>query len=180
MNAADVDVALGAAFVAQRLAELALAARNRRRLLARGAVEVGASHYPAMVALHAGWLAGCVLEGEYSGPLARVAPWIALAVVGQVLRYAAIAALGARWTTRVVVLPGAPPIRRGVFRLLRHPNYLGVALELFAVPMIVDAPWTATVATALNAILLRRVRIPCEERALASAAAGDAPAAMER
>jgi methyltransferase len=161
--------ALVLAVAAARLAELRLASRNRRWLLARGAVEAGAGHYPAMVALHAVWLAACpaevwLLRRPLVPPLA--AAMLVLLAGAMALRYWVIRTLGDRWTTRILVLPGAPRIESGPFRHLRHPNYLAVALEILALPLVHTAWFTAAVSTAANAALMA-VRIPAEERALA-------------
>jgi methyltransferase len=86
-------------------------------------------------------------------------------VIGQSLRYAAIRTLGRRWTVRIVTLPDAPLVRSGIYRYLRHPNYLGVALEIAAVPLLHTAYLTAILFTLANACLLA-VRIRAEERAL--------------
>jgi methyltransferase len=157
--------------VVERLVELVVSARNARRQLAAGAVEAGRGHYPAMVLFHAGFLVACALE-----PLLWPRPWpaaAALAALGaallaQGLRWWAVASLRGRWTTRVVVLPGAPPETGGPYRLLAHPNYLAVVVELLAVPLIGGAVLTAAAATLGNAALLA-VRIPAEERALGEA-----------
>jgi len=155
--------------VAQRLAELRLANRNERWIRAQGGEEHAPEHYPLFFLLHGGWLLGWVAEAWLRGP--ELAPawaaWAALFLGAQVLRYWTIRTLGRRWTTRILTLPDRPPIRTGPFRLLRHPNYLAVAVELLAVPMILGAWVTALVATILNAALLLGVRIPAEERALA-------------
>ena len=166
--------ALVAAVAAARLAELGMANRNRRRLLARGAVEAGAGHYPAMVALHTAWLAACpaevwLLRRPLVPPLA--AAMLALLAGSMALRYWVIRTLGGRWTTRILVLPGAPRIDSGPFRRLRHPNYLAVALEILALPLVHTAWITASIFTAANAALMA-VRIPAEERALAAAGTG--------
>lgn len=163
--------ALVLAVAAARLAELRLASRNRRRLLARGAVEAGAGHYPVMVALHAAWLAACpaevwLLRRPLVPPLA--AAMLVLLAGAMALRYWVIRTLGDRWTTRILVLPDAPRIESGPFRHLRHPNYLAVALEVLALPLVHTAWITAAVSTAANAALMA-VRIPAEERALAAA-----------
>ena len=154
--------------VAQRLAELALARRNRRWMLERGAVEVGQGHYPALVALHALFYAALIGERLWLGavwnpwwPL-----WLAVIAAAQVVRVWAIASLGRRWNTRILVLPGAPLVDRGPYRFLRHPNYLVVAVEIAAIPILAGAYRTAIVFSAANAILLA-VRIREEERALA-------------
>lgn len=158
--AAEILVAL---ILCQRLVELVWAGRNTRRLRAQGAVEHGAAHYPAIVGLHALWLA----------VVAALAPgvtigwgWVAGYALLQILRLWTIATLGPRWTTRVLVQPGSVPVRRGPFRVLRHPNYAIVACELALVPLALGAPLVALAFTVLNALAMA-VRIPCENRALA-------------
>ncbi len=148
----------------QRLCELWLARRHERRLRARGAVEFGAGHYPVMVALHAGWFAALAL----AIPLDRPGdPLLLLAYLAlQPLRYWAIAALGERWTTRILVLPGRAPVRRGPYRWLRHPNYLVVALEIPLLPAAFGA-WDLALAFGAANLLLLGWRIRIEERALA-------------
>jgi methyltransferase len=165
---------LVALVAAVRLAELRLAGRNYRNLLARGGVEAGAGHYPWMVALHVAWLAGSILEvwllGRPFRPgLAAVALVLLAGSMG--LRWWVIATLGERWTTRVVCLPGAPPVAGGPYRWLRHPNYLAVVVEIAALPLVHGAWITALAASLADAALLR-VRIAAEERALAAAGGG--------
>jgi methyltransferase len=156
----------------QRLAELALARRNRRLLLAQGAREYGARHYPLFVILHTVWLAGWLIEGFVRGgaPAALWPLWLGLFLAAQGLRYWCIATLGFRWNTRILVLPGVPPIRRGPYRLLRHPNYLAVTVEIVCGPLIFGAWATALVAGVADAWLLLAVRIPAEEEALSGSA----------
>jgi methyltransferase len=95
--------------------------------------------------------------------------WLLLFAAAQGLRYAAIVALGQRWNTRVFVLPDMPPVRTGPYRWLRHPNYVAVAIEFVAGPMIFGAWRTAAVISMLNAAVLA-VRIRCENDALQRAA----------
>ncbi len=157
--------------VLERAVELVLSDRNARRALAAGGVEAGRGHYPAMVLFHAAVLAACAVEpilAPRTWPLWGSLLALAAALLAQGLRWWAVATLGARWSTRIVVLPGATPITGGPYRFLRHPNYLAVLLELAAVPLIGGALYTALAATAGNAILLA-VRIPAEERALGAA-----------
>lgn len=146
----------------QRLLELKLSRRNERRLRARGAVERGRDHYPLMVALHALWLVSTAAEGHRRKP-GRSALAAFLAV--QPLRYWAIAALGENWNTRILVVPGERLIRRGPYRYIKHPNYLVVATEVLAFPLVFGARKTALVFSILNAALLAD-RISEEERAL--------------
>lgn len=152
------------AFVtAQRLTELMLARRNTARLKAEGAIEFGAAHYPFMVALHAAWLFALAWLG-YGRPVSPV--WLAVFFLLQAGRAWVIASLGRRWTTRVLVLPGAPPVARGPYRWLRHPNYLIVALEIAVVPMALGLPGVALAFSLANTALLT-LRIRVEIRALA-------------
>ena len=151
--------------------ELLVAERHRRRLLARGAVEAGAGHYPWMVALHATWLVAAPAEVWLLGrPFlpALAFPMLALFLLATALRWWVIAILGDRWTTRILVPPGEPLVTGGPYRFFRHPNYLAVVVELAALPLVHTAWLTALLASAANAALLA-VRITVEERALAGA-----------
>jgi len=152
---------------AQRLGELAVSRRNEAELRARGAVEVGAGHYPVMVALHTLFLVSCVAEvWLLRRPLvpALAAGALAVLLAASALRAWTLATLGGRWTTRVLVLPDEEPVKAGPFRYLRHPNYLAVVLELAALPLVHTAWGTALAFSAADAVLLR-VRIRAEERA---------------
>ncbi|HEX9290023.1 MAG TPA: isoprenylcysteine carboxylmethyltransferase family protein [Anaeromyxobacteraceae bacterium] len=155
------------ALALERGAELVVSSRHARRLLARGGVEVGRGHYRPMVLFHAAFLVACAAEAAaHPAP----APPAALAAVGgallaQGLRWWAIATLGERWCTRVIVLRGAAPVTGGPYRFLRHPNYLAVVLEIACVPLAFGAWRTALAFSAGNAILLA-VRIRAEEGAL--------------
>ena len=148
---------------AQRLGELWLAERNTRRLLARGAHEVGRGHYPFMVAVHAGWLIVLWLLGP--GPPLHIVPLVIYLLL-QAGRVWVIATLGERWTTRIIVLPGEPLVRRGPYRWLAHPNYLIVVAEIAVLPLVFGLPVVAAFFSALNAIVLW-VRIREENQALA-------------
>jgi len=141
-----------------RLLELAIAGRNTRQLMAAGGIEAGQGHYPMIVALHLAWFASLLLFV----PAARVPswPWLAFFLLLQPLRVWIIASLGRFWTTRVVSLPGAPLIRKGPFRYIRHPNYLIVELELISLPLAFGAPLVALVFGLANALIIAwRIRI---------------------
>ena len=147
---------------AQRLVELGHARRNERAARARGAVERGARHYPVIVALHAGWLLSTLLEARRATTVRR-APLIVL-VAAQALRYWAMRALGPQWTTRVLVDPTSRPVTAGPYRFLAHPNYLAVATEIAAFPLVFGATRTARWFSVLDsAVLCHRIRV--EERA---------------
>lgn len=159
------------AVAAGRLVELRIAERHRRALLARGGFEASPEHYRWMVLLHTAFLFSCPLEvwlldrPFLPGLAVSMLALLALAVA---LRWWVIATLGERWTTRIVCLPGEPPVAGGPYRFLRHPNYLAVIAEIAALPLAHTAWLTAAVFSLLNGWLLR-VRIRAEERALSSA-----------
>ncbi|MFQ6856192.1 isoprenylcysteine carboxyl methyltransferase family protein [Streptomyces sp. 35M1] len=166
------------AVAAERLAELVVARRNTRWSFARGGVESGREHYPVMVALHTALLAGCLAEVHLADrPFPPVLGWVMVAAVmaAQALRWWCIRALGPRWNTRVIVVPGLPRVTGGPYRWLSHPNYVAVAAEGLALPLVHGAWVTALVFTALNAALMV-VRIRCEDGALARLPALDARA----
>jgi len=158
---------------AQRLLEMRLSTRHERALVARGATVHAERQLPAVVALHAGWLVASAAEGtarlgDRPAPLGRVVLGLAGLAVGHGLRLASMRTLGPRWTASVVTLPGEPRVTDGVFRWGRHPNYLGVAVEIVALPAVAGAWRTAAVASALNAVFLR-ARMRAEDRALDAA-----------
>ncbi len=150
---------------AQRFAELVLSQRNGKRLLARGGHEVGAGHYPLMVGVHVLWLAALAGWAMLAPPRLSVPLIIAYGLV-QVLRVWVMASLGPYWTTRIITVPGAPLVRTGPYRFLRHPNYAVVTLELAILPLAFGAWPIAAVFTLLNALALW-VRIGAENAALA-------------
>jgi methyltransferase len=149
----------------QRLGELVLARRNTAALLAKGAREVAPEHYPVMVALHAGWIIGLWLTAP-GRPVALF--WFLVFMALQVLRLWVLATLKGRWTTRIIILPGAPLVRSGPYRFLRHPNYAIVVGEIAALPLAFGLPLYAIVFSLLNALILH-VRLKAENAALKSA-----------
>ncbi|WP_456844635.1 isoprenylcysteine carboxyl methyltransferase family protein [Cellulomonas sp. P5_C6] len=158
----------------ERLAELVVSQRHVHWAFAHGGVETGQRHYPPMVALHTGLLVACVVEVHVADrPFLPVLGWTALAfvVAANALRWWCIATLGDQWSTRVIVVPGAALVRRGPYRWLSHPNYVAVAVEGAALPLVHTAWVTAVAFTLLNAVLLLGFRIPTEERALRSVGA---------
>jgi methyltransferase len=147
----------------QRLGELVIARHNTNALLARGAIEIGAGHYPLLVATHAAWLAALWTFGP-----AQPVNLIALAGFAalQFGRGWILATLGSRWTTRIIVLPGEPLVASGPYRYFAHPNYAVVVLEIALLPLALQLPWLALIFTVLNAAVLA-IRIRVESRALA-------------
>lgn len=158
-------IALLGFVTAERLAELFLAKHNTVQLLGRGAVEFAPGHYPLIVALHAAWLGGLWFLA-WDRPIQWV--WLALFAALQVLRIWVLVTLGERWTTRVIVLPGAPLVRSGPYRFLTHPNYAVVVGEIAVLPLVFGLPWYALAFSILNGIVLS-IRIAAESAALRGA-----------
>jgi methyltransferase len=146
----------------QRLAELVVARRNTRLLLQRGAFEVAPGHYPLIVAVHAGWLAAL----WWLAP-GKTISWLLIALFAllQAGRLWVLATLGQRWTTRIIILPGAPLVTTGPFRLLRHPNYAVVVAEIAVLPLAFGLWQVALLFSLLNAAVLA-IRIRTENAAL--------------
>ena len=146
----------------QRLGELALSRHNTKRLLAIGAYESDRGHYPLIVALHVAWLGSLWVFGH--GAELNLW-WLTTFAILQILRVWIIATLGVRWTTRIIILPGAPVIATGPYRWLRHPNYTVVAAEIAVLPLAFELPHLAVAFSILNACILA-VRIRAEDKAL--------------
>jgi methyltransferase len=173
MDSQVLYLALVAAVALERVAELVVSQRNLRWAREAGGTEHGRGHYPAMVALHVGLLAGCVAEVVLlDRPFLPAVGWpmVLLVAAAQSLRWWCIATLGRQWNTRVVVVPGMPLVHGGPYRWLRHPNYVAVVVEGAALPLVHGAWLTAATFTVVNAAVLT-VRIRCEDRALAGAGA---------
>ncbi|MEU3502056.1 isoprenylcysteine carboxylmethyltransferase family protein [Streptomyces hundungensis] len=159
------------AVAAERVAELVVARRNATWTLARAGVEHGRGHYPVMVVLHTGLLVCCLAEPALADrPFVPALGWpmLALALLAQALRWWCITTLGPYWNTRVIVIPDTRLVATGPYRFLRHPNYVAVVVEIFALPLVHTAWLTAATFTAANALLLA-VRIRCENSALSAA-----------
>jgi len=146
----------------QRLGELWLSNRNTRRLLAKGAREHSPAHYPLIVAVHLLWL----VTLWWLAPTRPVDGfWLAFFVAIEIFRIWVLATLGPRWTTRIIVLPGAPLVRRGPYRFVNHPNYLVVVLEIAVLPLVFGLWQVAVIFSLLNAAVLT-IRIRAEDRTL--------------
>lgn len=156
----------------ERVAELAVSKRHAAWAFARGGVEYGRSHYPAMAVIHTVLLVACVTEVAVADrPFVPWLGWPMLALVAgtQALRWWCVRTLGRQWNVRVIVVPGMPLVSSGPYRWLRHPNYVAVTVEVAALPLVHSAWITAIVFSVANAVLLLMFRLPAEERALAGA-----------
>ena len=153
------------AVAVQRIAELVVARRNTARLLTEGGTEIGRGHYLPIVLLHFSWLVVIFVRVPPDAPANY---WlIAAFLLLQLARVWVIVSLGRYWTTRVITLPNAPLVKRGPYRWLRHPNYVIVALELAVLPLAFF-DWIVAVAFSVGNGVLMAIRIPAENRALAS------------
>lgn len=156
---------------AERITELVVSRRNAAWSFARGGVETGRAQMPWMIALHTALLLGCIAEVVLLGrpflPALGV-PMLVVALLCQAARFRLIAVLGRQWNTRIIVVPGMPRVRRAPYSWawLPHPNYLVVAIEGIALPLVHSAWMTAVAFTLLNTMLLLGFRIPAEDRAL--------------
>jgi methyltransferase len=153
------------------LVEARRAAANERVQLARGGVEPPDDVYAAMKIAYPALFLAMILEGALRGGSSH--PWLdaglACFAAAKALKWWAIVTLGPAWTFRVIVVPGAPLVRGGPYRFLRHPNYVGVVLELLGAALMTGAAVSGAASFVLFGTLLRR-RISVEERALASTA----------
>ena len=161
-------VALLLAVTAERLGELWLAKKNTAALMANGARETGASHYPLIVALHATWLLGLWALG-HDNPLNI--GWLAVFALLQVLRVWTLGTLGARWTTRIITVPGEMLVAKGPYRFIKHPNYVVVIGEIAVLPLALGMPVYAVVFSLFNAAILT-IRVQAENHALQEASGG--------
>ena len=157
-----INIVILALVTLQRIGELWLANRNTKRLLAQGAHEVGAGHYPLIVVVHLLWLAAL---WWFAPPRPIDGFWLGMFVLLELARIWVVATLGRRWTTRIIILPEAPLVRRGPYRWADHPNYLVVVGEIAVLPMVFALWQVAVIFTLVNAAVLT-VRIREENRAL--------------
>jgi methyltransferase len=153
---------------AERLVELVVSQRNARWSFANGGREFGRGHYPVMVSIHALLLVSCIVEvAALHRPFIPWLGWpmVVLVAASTGMRWWCVATLGKHWNPRLIVIPGAELVRRGPYRLIHHPNYTAVAVEVTALPLVHSAWLTAIVFTIANALVLR-VRIQSENMAL--------------
>ncbi len=152
--------------IIQRLVELFVAKRNEKSMLAKGAYEVGASHYPFMILLHVSFFISLLIEVSYfkSSPIPHYGLLFVFLLL-QLFRVWCLVSLGKFWNTKIIILPGANVVAKGPYAYIRHPNYLVVCLEIAVLPLMFQAYVTAICFTILNFIILS-IRIPMEEKAL--------------
>lgn len=168
MSMDQLAIVLFVLTIVERFAELFVSNRNAAWSFARGGVEFGRDHYKWMVLMHSAFLVAMLLEFYQFGPSISSGPrGTAMVVVAlcQAMRWWVISTLGSQWNTRVIVVPGLARVTGGPYRYFRHPNYLIVAVETVALPLIFGSWRTAIVFSILNALMMR-VRIQVENDAL--------------
>lgn len=153
--------------VFQRITELVIARKNEAWMKRQGAIEFGQRHYPAMVSIHTAFFIFFILEVIlFDKKLSDYWPvLLALFIFTQAMRVWALASLGRFWNTKIIILPGADVIKKGPYKIIKHPNYLIVAIELIVIPLMFNAYISMAIFTLLN-ILILSIRIPAEEKAL--------------
>ena len=152
--------------ILQRVIELAIAKRNEVYMLSKGAYEVGREHYPFMIALHVSFFVSLLIEVLFfQNTLSAIFPFLFIFfLIVQCIRIWCLATLGKFWNTKIIILPGANVVKKGPYKLLRHPNYFVVCTEILILPLMFNAYFTAITFTLLNIAMLA-VRIPVEENA---------------
>ncbi|MEN2766219.1 isoprenylcysteine carboxyl methyltransferase family protein [Ornithinibacillus xuwenensis] len=154
--------------IGQRLVELVIARNNEKWMKARGGIEAGSDHYKWFIYLHSLFFISVFLENQLqTQEISFNYLYFLLFFAAQLARVWCIYSLGRFWNTKIIVLPRVALIKKGPYKFVKHPNYIIVAVELFVIPMLFGAYMTAIVFPILH-ILLLRIRIPAEERALAS------------
>ncbi|GAB3805158.1 isoprenylcysteine carboxyl methyltransferase family protein [Virgibacillus kimchii] len=153
--------------IIQRLIELKIAGRNEKWMKEKGAIEIGKEHYKWFILIHSLFFFSILIEIILRNVSAVQLNYVLfiLFLLTQVVRIWCISSLGKFWNTKIIVLPGYPLVKKGPYKYVKHPNYIIVGVELFIIPLLFGAYVTAVIFPILH-ILLLRIRIPCEEKAL--------------
>ena len=147
----------------QRFTELYISKRNERWLLSQGAIEYGREHYPYVVALHTLFIFSLIGEYYLLGPKSLDYVFLMLFVLLLLFKYWVLSSLGPYWNTRIYRIPGSKAVKKGPYKLFKHPNYVDVACEIAIIPLVFHLYYTAVVFSILNAIMLT-VRLRVENK----------------
>jgi methyltransferase len=155
--------------ILQRLVELIISKRNEKWLLNQGAIEYGQEHYKLIVLLHIGFFVSLVVEytmtrSNFELHLINYV-FLVIFILLQICRVIILSTLGKFWNTRIIRIPNVQLVKKGIYKFVRHPNYILVICEIFVIPMIFDLYWTAIIFTVLNLIVLN-IRVKVENKAL--------------
>ncbi len=151
--------------IALRLGELLLAKRNAKWLLQNNAVEYGKEHYPVMVAMHTLFFVSLLVEYYYVTSGAYSVFYMVFYGMVLLLKIWIIASLGKFWNTRIYHIAGFPLVKKGLYKYVKHPNYLIVIAEIAIIPLAFHLYYTALIFSILNVAMLY-VRISVENKAL--------------
>ncbi|GLO66402.1 MULTISPECIES: isoprenylcysteine carboxylmethyltransferase family protein [Oceanobacillus] len=155
--------------ILQRLIELIIAKRNEQWMLAKGGVEIEPQQHKWFIMVHGLFFISIITELSLNNAsIPALFPlWFGLFITTQFIRVWSITSLGKYWNTKIIILPGSTLVKRGPYKYIKHPNYLIVGIELFVIPMMFGAYWTAIIFPFFHLILMS-MRIPAEEKALTS------------
>ena len=146
--------------IIQRLSELYIAKGNEKWLRSQGAVEYGKEHYLFIVALHTLFIISIIVEYILRGNTPIDFVFLILFVLLLLFKFWALSSLGKYWNTKIFRVPGASPVKKGPYKLFKHPNYFIVICEIAIIPMVFHLYYTAIIFTVLNAIMLTvRIRV---------------------
>jgi methyltransferase len=146
--------------ILQRLSELYISSRNEKWLLQNGAIQYGQSHYPYMVAMHTLFIISIITEYNLRGGMTM--SWILLVAFLVVLafKFWALSSLGKYWNTKIYRIPGVYPVKKGPYKIFKHPNYMEVVCEIAIIPLVFHLYYTAIIFSLLNiAMLTVRIRV---------------------
>lgn len=149
--------------IVQRLTELYISKRNEKWLLSQGAIEYGREHYPYIVALHTLFIVSLIVEYYLSGGQPMSYIFLLLFILLLSFKYWVLSSLGLYWNTKIYRIPGAIAVRKGPYKIFKHPNYVDVVLEIAIIPLVFHLYYTAVIFSLLNAIMLS-VRIKVENK----------------
>jgi len=149
--------------ITQRLSELYIASRNEKWLRSKGAVEYGEEHYPYIVALHTLFIISIIVEYFLRGNTHIDYLFLVLFILLLLFKLWALSSLGKYWNTKIFRVPGAGPVKKGPYKIFKHPNYFIVICEIAIIPLVFHLYYTAIIFTVLNALMLT-VRIKVENK----------------
>jgi methyltransferase len=149
--------------ITQRLSELYIASGNEKWLRSQGAVEYGKEHYPYIVALHTLFIISIIAEYFLRGYTQIDYLFLVLFALLLLFKFWALSSLGKYWNTKIFRVPGSGPVKKGPYKIFKHPNYFIVICEIAIIPLVFHLYYTAIIFTVLNAIMLT-VRIRVENK----------------
>jgi methyltransferase len=149
--------------ILQRLSELYISSRNEKWLLQNGAIQYGQSHYPFIVAMHTLFIISIIAEYNWRGGTPINWEFLTAFLLVLAFKFWALSSLGKYWNTKIYRVPGVYPVKKGPYKIFKHPNYMEVVCEIALIPLVFHLYYTAIIFTLLNAAMLT-VRISVENK----------------